>query len=264
MKRFLMLIFPRTPEVRFSHFSILPLILSFSIVASAQDQSSANESPEAMRQQVERMQRRLQDWPQLNRYKEANAKVPASDKGESRVVFMGDSITDGWKLDEYFPGKPYINRGISGQTTPQMLIRFRPDVVALKPRAVLILAGTNDIAGNTGPSTLEMIEDNIKSMTEIARANHIRVVLCSVLPALSYKWKPDVHPAQTIVSLNAWLRAYARRTGEQYVDFHSAMRDSADGLRVELGLNSVHPNEAGYRVMAPLVERAIARAMRKQ
>src|SRR5262245_62666468 len=130
--------------MRFDRFLILPLIFSFSIAAMAQDQTSANESPEAMRQQIERMQRRLQDWPQLNRYKEANAKVPASDKGESRVVFMGDSITDGWKLDEYFTRKPYINRGISGQTTPQMLIRFRPDVIALKPRAVLILAGTKD------------------------------------------------------------------------------------------------------------------------
>ena len=155
--------------MRFSRFLILPLILSFSIVAMAQDQSSANESPEVMRQQIERMQRRLQDWPQLNRYKEANAEVPTPDMGESRVVFMGDSITDGWKLDEYFPGKPYINRGISGQTTPQMLIRFRPDVVDLKPAAVLILAGTNDIAGNTGPMTLEQIESNYASIAELAR-----------------------------------------------------------------------------------------------
>src|SRR2546428_1050780 len=130
MKRFVTLIFRRKPEMRFGSFSILPLILSFSIVAMAQEQAPAPDSPEAMRQQVERMQRRLQDWPQLNRYKEANAKVPAPEKGESRVVFMGDSITDIWKLDEYFPGKPYINRGISGQTTPQMLIRFRHDVIA--------------------------------------------------------------------------------------------------------------------------------------
>src|SRR5262249_54162122 len=160
--------------MRFSRFSILlygPLILSLSIVAVAQEQAPAPDSPEALKQQLERAQRRLVDWPQLNRYKEANAKVPASVKGERRVVFMGDSITDGWKLDEYFPSKPYINRGISGQTTPQMLIRFRPDVIALKPRAVLILAGTNDIAGNTGPMTLEMIEDNYASMADLAKAN---------------------------------------------------------------------------------------------
>jgi len=204
------------------------------------------------------------DWPWLARYRNANAMLDST-TAKNRVVFFGNSIIESWGkfFPEMFSGKNYVNRGIDGQTTPQMLVRFRQDVVALKPKVVVILAGTNDIAGNTGPSTLEMIEDNIKSMTEIARANHIRVVLCSVLPALSYKWKPDVHPAQTIVSLNAWLRAYARRTGEQYVDFHSAMRDSADGLRLELGLNSVHPNEAGYRVMAPLVERAIAQAMRR-
>src|SRR5262249_45953932 len=145
-------------KMRFHRLSCLLLISLLSIVAAAQTQTPADDSPEAMKTQIERLQRRLQDWPALNRYNEANAKVPPLEKNENRVVFMGDSITDGWKLAEYFPDKPYINRGISGQTTPQMLIRFRPDVIALKPRAVLILAGTNDIAGNTGPMTLEMIE----------------------------------------------------------------------------------------------------------
>ncbi len=205
------------------------------------------------------------DWANLGKYRDENVRLAAAAPAKGRVVFFGNSIIESWGkfFPAMFPGKNYVNRGIDGQTTPQMLVRFRQDVVALKPKVVVILAGTNDIAGNTGPSTLEMIEDNIRSMTEIARANHIRVVLCSVLPALSYKWKPDLRPAQTIVALNAWLRSYASQIGARYVDFHSAMRDSADGLRVELGLNSVHPNEAGYRVMAPLVERAIAQAMRR-
>src|SRR5262245_50748047 len=172
--------------MRFSRFSILPLILSLSIVAMAQEQAPAPDSPEALKQQLERAQRRLADWPNLSRYKEANDKVPAPERSEGRVVFMGDSITDGWKLDEYFAGKPYINRGISGQTTPQMLIRFRPDVIALKPRAVLILAGTNDIAGNTGPMTLEMVEDNYASMADLAKANGIKVIFASVLPIHDY------------------------------------------------------------------------------
>src|SRR5262249_25435037 len=149
---------------------------------AGQTQASATDSPDAMRQRIELMQRRMQDWAQLSRYKDANVKVPAPSKAEDRVVFLGDSITDVWKLTEYFPNKPYINRGISGQTTPQMLIRFRPDVIALKPKVVMILAGTNDIAGNTGPMTLEMIENNYASMAELAKANGIKVIFASVLP----------------------------------------------------------------------------------
>jgi lysophospholipase L1-like esterase len=266
MKSFLMLIFPRTPDVRFGHFSILPLILSFSIAAWAQDQTSANESPEAMRQQVERMQRRLQDWPQLNRYKEANAKVPAPDKGESRVVFMGDSITDGWKLDEYFPGKPYINRGISGQTTPQMLIRFRPDVIALRPRVVLILAGTNDIAGNTGPMTLEMIENNYGSMADLARANGIKVILASVLPIHDYgktKVSERRQPEQ-ILKLNEWLKGYCKAKGHIYLDYFGKMVDDKGMLRAELANDGLHPNAEGYKIMAPLAEIAIRQALSKR
>jgi lysophospholipase L1-like esterase len=266
MKRFLMLIFPRTPELRFSYFSILPLILSFSIAASAQDQTSANESPEAMRQQVERMQRRLQDWPQLNRYKEANAKVPASDKGESRVVFMGDSITDGWKLDEYFTGKPYINRGISGQTTPQMLIRFRPDVIALKPRAVVILAGTNDIAGNTGPMTLEMIEDNYASMADLAKANGIKVIFASVLPIHDYgKTKvSERRPPEQILKLNEWLKGYCKAKGHIYLDYFGKMVDDKGMLKADLANDGLHPNAEGYKIMAPLAESAIRQALSKR
>jgi lysophospholipase L1-like esterase len=177
---------------------------------------------------------------------------------------MGNSITEGWArfFSDEFPGKPYIGRGISGQTTPQMLVRFRQDVVALRPAVVVILAGTNDIAGNTGPSTLEMIEDNLSSMTEIAQANHIRVVLCSVLPVLDYPWKRGLEPAPKIVALNNWIKSYSARVGAAYVDFHSAMADERQGMKSDLARDGVHPTEAGYKLMAPLVERGIAAALR--
>lgn len=204
------------------------------------------------------------DWANLGRYAAANAALPAPAPGESRVVFMGNSITEGWapRFPEHFPGQPYIGRGIGGQTTPQMLVRFRQDVIALRPRVVVILAGTNDIAGNTGPSTLEMIEDNIASMTELAMANGIRVVLCSVLPVFDYPWKPGLTPAPKIVALNAWIRAYAARRGAVYADFHGAMADSRQGLPAALAADGVHPTEAGYRVMVPIVSAAIEQALR--
>jgi lysophospholipase L1-like esterase len=203
------------------------------------------------------------DWPNLQKYRDSNAVVAAPRAGEQRVVFMGNSITEGWK--KFFPaefaGKPYINRGIGGQTTPQMVLRFRQDVIALKPAVVVILAGTNDIAGNTGPSTLEMIEDNLADMADLARTNGIRVVLCSVLPVYDYPWKPGLTPAPKIVALNAWMKHYADSTGSVYVDYHSAMRDERNGMRAELASDGVHPNEAGYQIMVPLVERGIAEAL---
>lgn len=203
------------------------------------------------------------DWAFLARYREANAALPAPRPDESRVVFYGNSITEGWAkhFPTMFPGKPYIGRGISGQTTPQMLVRFRQDVVALAPKVVVILAGTNDIAGNTGPSTLEMIEANLASMTEIAQANGIRVVLSSVLPVFDYPWKPGLQPAPKIVALNAWMRDYAAGHDAVYLDYHSAMADERQGLPASLAGDGVHPNEAGYRVMATLAERAIAAAL---
>jgi lysophospholipase L1-like esterase len=202
-------------------------------------------------------------WANLERYRVANSQLPALSVGEQRVVFMGNSITDSWAkfFPTMFPGKPYIGRGISGQTTPQMLVRFRQDVVALKPKVVVILAGTNDIAGNTGPSTLEMIEDNLMSMTEIAQANGIRVVLSSVLPAFDYAWRPGLTPAPKIVALNAWMKAYAAKSRAVYLDYHSAMADERQGLRSDLTRDGVHPTEAGYRLMAPLAEAAINRAL---
>jgi lysophospholipase L1-like esterase len=205
------------------------------------------------------------DWAYLQKYAKANAELPAPAPGEQRVVFMGNSITEMWTpyFASMFPGKPYINRGIGGQTTPQMLVRFRQDVIALKPKVVVILAGTNDIAGNTGPSTLEMIEDNLASMAELAKANGIRVVLASVLPVYTYSWRPEVpHPAQTIVALNKWIRDYARSHGEVYLDYHSAMADERLGMRKDLTPDGVHANEAGYRMMAPLTVAAIEQALR--
>jgi lysophospholipase L1-like esterase len=212
-----------------------------------------------------REQRFHNDWAYLERYRRANAELPPPIQGERRVVFMGNSITEQWAklFPVQFPGKPYIGRGISGQTTAQMLIRFRPDVIALSPEVVVILAGTNDIAGNTGVSTLEMIEDNIKSMTELAHANGIKVVLCSVLPVFDYPWKKGIEPASKVVALNAWLKKYAAGVGAVYVDFHTPMADARQGLRPDLGVDGVHPNEAGYGLMAPLVVEGIAAALKK-
>ncbi len=243
--------------------SFLLLVVS-PLIVSAQSQS--NDSPEEMRQQIERLQRRLQDWPYINRYKEANAEVPAPEKNENRVVFMGDSITDGWKLIEYFPDKPYINRGISGQTTPQMLIRFRPDVIELKPRAVLILAGTNDIAGNTGPMTLDMIEDNYASMADLAKANRIKVIFASVLPIHDYgKTKvSERRSPEQILKLNEWLKSYCKANGHVYLDYFSRVVDERGMLKAELANDGLHPNAEGYKVMAPLAEAAIVQALRKK
>jgi len=206
----------------------------------------------------------LTDFAWLARYKEADVKLGAPAPGESRVVFMGDSITEGWHFDApggVFASKPYINRGISGQTTPQMVLRFHQDVIALQPKVVVILAGTNDIAGNTGPMTLEQTEDNIAAMAEMATANKIEVVLCSILPAFDYPWQPGLTPAPKIDTLNAWIKDYAAKNRHVYVDYHSAMKDEHDGLPANLSKDGVHPLPAGYEIMAPLVEAGIAKAL---
>ena len=213
------------------------------------------------------MQKKLDDWPQLERYRAENASLPAPEAGVKRVVFYGDSITDAWgrrpETGEFFPGKPYVNRGISGQTTPQMLVRFQQDVAHLKPALVVILAGTNDIAGNTGPSTPEMIEDNFESMIAIARANNIRVVIASILPADHYAWKPGVQPAEQIRAMNTRLKAMCAREGLVYLDYYNAMVNPNGGLDPELAKDGVHPTAKGYAIMAPLAEKAIAEALAK-
>lgn len=207
-----------------------------------------------------------QDWANLKRYQEENAKLAAPAANENRVVFMGNSITEGWKRThpEFFSEHPYICRGIGGQTTPQMLIRFHQDVVALKPKVVVMLCGINDIAGNTGPSTLEMIEDNIAAMAEIARANKIRVVLSSVLPAFDFPWRKGLEPANKVIELNKWIKAYAEEHKLTYVDYFSAMKDERNGLPERLAKDGIHPNKEGYAIMEPLVEQAIAKALKQK
>ena len=205
------------------------------------------------------------DYGQLARYHEANAKLAAPAVNENRVVFFGDSITDGWHLDEYFPGKPHINRGIGGQTTPQMLVRFRQDVIDLHPKVVVILAGTNDIAGNTGPMRLEDIESDYQSLSELARASHIRVVFSSVLPVHNYTERSKDFFAQRspekILALNRWMKDHCSETGDLYLDYFSAMVDEKGLLRKDLADDGLHPNVAGYKIMVPLAEAAITKAL---
>lgn len=213
--------------------------------------------------ELERARKTLADWPNLARYAADNAKLsPVKD----RVVFMGDSITDAWgrRGGKFWPELPYVNRGISGQTTPQMLIRFRPDVIALAPKVVVILAGTNDIAGNTGPMTLEQIEGNLQSMAELAKANGIKVVMSSVMPVCDYH-RPQIarRPPEKIIALNEWIQAYCKKNKHVYLDYYSAMLDDAKLLKKELTNDGLHPNAAGYEVMEPLAAKAIAKAMKK-
>ena len=207
------------------------------------------------------------DWAQLGRYRADNAALPPPPATGQRVVFYGDSITDAWGrgdgLGPFFPGKPYINRGISGQTTPQMLVRFQQDVVHLHPAAVVILAGTNDIAGNTGPSTPEMIENNFKSMTAIARANGIKVVLASITPAYNYPWKPAIQPVPIIREVNQWLKEYCASEHLVFLDYYGAMSDAKGAMKPGLASDGVHPTGAGYAIMGPLAEAAIAEALAK-
>jgi lysophospholipase L1-like esterase len=203
------------------------------------------------------------DWANLARFQAENEKTGLPVAGEKRIVFMGNSITEGWLTIHpgFFEGKPYVNRGISGQTTPQMLVRFRQDVIHLKPAVVVILAGINDIAGNTGPMSLEMTEDNLASMADLAKANGIKVVLSSVLPAYDFPWRPGMQPADKVVQLNAWIKAYAMENGFVYLDYFTPMADESNGLKSALTHDGVHPTEAGYSVMEPLVEMAIQKAL---
>jgi lysophospholipase L1-like esterase len=204
------------------------------------------------------------DYGQLARYRAANEQLKAGPPAPDRVVFFGDSITDAWKIENYFPGKPYVNRGIGGQTTPQMLVRFRQDVIDLHPKAVVILAGTNDIAGNTGPMRLEDIEADLASLADLAKANGIPVVLASVLPVHNYTPKSQDFFAQRamsrITALNDWLKSYCTSHRLVYLDYFSALLDDKGLLRKELADDGLHPNDAGYKIMVPLAEAAISKA----
>jgi lysophospholipase L1-like esterase len=200
-----------------------------------------------------------QDWANLAKYETENSQLPPKQSGEKRIVFMGDSITEFWSQIQlnFFANTPYINRGISGQTTPQMLIRFRPDVLNLHPDVVVILAGVNDIAGNTGPTTNDAIFGNIISMVELAKANAIKVILCSVLPANNFYWRPNEKAAETIIQLNQLIQSYANQMHVPFVDYHTAMADTKKGLPKEFSDDGVHPNLKGYQTMQPLLEKAV-------
>jgi lysophospholipase L1-like esterase len=231
----------------------------------------------------------LQDWNQLGRYYAANRELKKQPADPRRVVFMGDSITDGWHLDEYFPGKPYVNRGISGQVTSQMLVRMYPDVIDLKPAAMVVLAGTNDVARNNGPATAEMIEENIMAMTELAQGHGIKVLLCSILPVSDYPYlaqqsgrgpQPPAgagrggrgpvmrqrmtvgRPPEDILKLNAWMKSYAATANATYVDYFSALVDEKGWMKDGLANDGLHPNAEGYKIMAPIVSTAIERVVR--
>ena len=217
--------------------------------------------------QIATMEAKLADWAQLGRYAAENAALAAPAKGEQRVVFYGDSITDAWghRPDtwDFFPGRPYLDRGISGQTTPQMVVRFHQDVVNLHPRAVVILAGINDVAGNTGPMTPEMTKDNLRAMVEMARANGIKVAMTSILPAGDFPWKRGMEPAGKVRLLNTWLQDYCKGEGIVYVDYYVSLADESGAMKAGLSLDGVHPNAAGYAIMAPLAEAGIQKALGK-
>jgi lysophospholipase L1-like esterase len=269
-------IFMKTTKNCLVTFSVLAtLLLGDMVICLGQEKQSANERPKFPRftQAQQDSMRKLEDerlhkdWAFLKKYSDENTKLSAVSPGEKRVVFMGNSITEFWKFwdREFFTrNKSFVNRGISGQTTPQMLVRFRNDVINLNPSIVVILAGTNDIAGNTGPATLENIFGNIVSMAELAEANHIKAILCSVLPVYEYPWSPGLEPAGKIMELNAMLLSYAKKNNLEYIDFHSPMVDERKGLKVEYSSDGVHPNLKGYKVMDELVEKVILKVSTRE
>jgi lysophospholipase L1-like esterase len=251
----------------FLRFQILTLVIFLAVSALAQQPAPTLTPDQALQKYRDSKAATLRDdFGELGRYRAANAALRPPAPGESRVVFFGNSITDLWHLDEYFPGKPYINRGISGQTTPQMLIRFRQDVIDLHPKVVVILTGTNDIAGNTGPMLLEDTEANFASMAELAGANNIRVVFSSLLPVHNYTPRSQSlfagRPPEKILELNRWLKNYVTAHPDcLYLDYFTAMVDDKGLLKRDLADDGLHPNVAGYKIMTPLAEAAIEKAL---
>jgi lysophospholipase L1-like esterase len=239
--------------------------LGLCIWTTAQLISPSTGHPSLDNYRSSRIQIYMNDFGELSRYRAVNATLRASSDSNNRVVFFGDSITDLWKLERYFPDKPYLNRGINGQTTPQMLVRFRQDVIDLHPNVVVILAGTNDIAGNTGPMLTEDIEANYSSMAELAQAHNIRVIFASILPVHNYTPQSRElfaeRPPEKILLLNGWLKDYCARSGHFYLDYFSAMVDKKGMLRKELADDGLHPNADGYTIMAPMAQAAIDKAL---
>ena len=217
-------------------------------------------------QQQSRERQMLNDFGNLARFREANLQLGPPAAGENRVVFMGDSITQIWDLQKFFPGKPYVNRGISGQTTPQMMVRMFPDVIDLTPDAVILLAGTNDIARNTGPETAKMIEENYQAITELARIHDIRVILCSLTPVSDYTAHPQTarRPPAQILELNAWIKSYAARAHATFADYYSALVDSKGMLRDGYSKDGLHPDDRGFALLAPVAEAAIEEALHEK
>lgn len=251
--------------------SFLPLLIVL-IAAPAWPQTPA-QPPQPTPEQIEARrkaedERLRNDWGNLGRYGEANAELGAPDPSpnpseQPRVVFMGDSITDAWprRSEEFFRFTGNVGRGISGQTTPQMLVRFQQDVVALRPAVVVINAGANDIAGNTGPSTLDMITDNLRAMAQLAEAAGIKVVLASITPAYDYPWRRGLEPAPKVAAVNQWMKGYCEGHGCVYADYHSAMSDEKGEMKEAISTDGIHPNEAGYAIMEPIARAAIEQAL---
>jgi lysophospholipase L1-like esterase len=245
-------------------------VVTFAVLAALTAAAFATARPQSgppsrveLEQELAKYRRLVSDWAGLTRYGSENSELAPPAAGEQRVVFLGDQITELWGQGEskFFPGKPYLNRGIAGQTTPQMLVRFRQDVIALKPRVVVILGGTNDLTGVLGPGTEGTIGDHITSMTELAKANGIRVVLASVTPVCDcFKDQTSVRPQGKIIGLNGWIKEFAARTGAVYLNYYGALAEGRD-FRMPLTRDGLLPNDAGYAVMAPLAEQAIAQAL---
>ena len=246
-----------------SLFITASLTLALTAQAQIVDAARNPHTPCCIPGAVQRLASQLGDWNQLGRYYAANEDLKRQPSDPKRVVFMGDSITDGWHLDEFFPGKPYVNRGISGQTTPQMLVRMFPDVIDLKPAAVIILAGTNDIAGNTGPETAAMIEENLQAMTELAQAHGIKVILCSITPIADYGpvKMSEGRPPADILKINSWLKNYAGSAHAIYADYFSVLVDDQGALKPGISRDGLHPNADGYKLMVPVAGAAISNAL---
>jgi lysophospholipase L1-like esterase len=244
---------------------ILLVGVSFAAAAGRSQavQTPSADGPVVSPGQIAEMQAKLADWPQLEHYRAANAALALAAPGEDRVVFYGASMTEGWGRNgsTFFPGKPYVNRGISGQTTAQMVVRFRQDVIDLHPKAVLILAGTNDVAGNTGPMTPEMTEENWQSMADLAKANGIRVIFASITPSTDFPWRRGLHPAEKIRALNAWLKEYCAAHSLTYLDYYTSLTNAEGGMKAELTVDGVHATVKGYEVMAPLAQAAIDKTL---